>query len=52
MPDEIAKDDRDQVFSIVLCGLLHVQTVVSVHGPVAGTIALCARVDGLGTVYA
>jgi len=41
----------DQVLSIVPCGLLHVQTAVSLHTPVAGKILLCGRVDEVGTVY-
>jgi hypothetical protein len=48
----IAGNRRDQRYSIVLIGLVHVQTAVSVHGPPAGRFPLCAKVDGLGTVYA
>ncbi|VVJ18566.1 Uncharacterised protein [Amycolatopsis camponoti] len=33
---EIAKHGSDQAISIILCGLLHVQTAVSVHGPPTG----------------
>ncbi|WIX99231.1 hypothetical protein QRX60_34995 [Amycolatopsis mongoliensis] len=50
--DEIAEIGPDQAISIVLCGLLHVQTAVSVHDPPGGRIPLCTKLDELGTVYA
>ncbi len=49
---EIAERDLDQAISIVLCGPLHVQTAVSVHGPAGRAFPLCTNLDELGTVYA
>ncbi|MFJ1758849.1 hypothetical protein ACIOD2_00950 [Amycolatopsis sp. NPDC088138] len=48
----IAGYRRYQGDSIVLFGLVHVQTAVSVHALRNGIFPLCAKVDGLGTVYA
>ncbi|MEU8634086.1 hypothetical protein AB0C38_18070 [Amycolatopsis sp. NPDC048633] len=51
-PGEMAEYRPDLAISIVSCGLLHVQTAVSVHGPPGGRIPLCTKLDELGTVYA
>ncbi|WP_372672910.1 hypothetical protein [Amycolatopsis kentuckyensis] len=47
----IEKSTSDQAISIVPCGLLHVQTAVSLHTPATGRILLCGKVDEVGTVY-
>ncbi|MFJ7214883.1 hypothetical protein [Amycolatopsis sp. NPDC098790] len=48
---ELSNPGADQAISIVLCGLLHVQTAVSLHGPAGGKILRCGKVDEVGTVY-
>ncbi len=44
--------EPDQRDLIVHNGPVHVQTGVSVHDPSTGRFPLCAKLDGLGTVYA